>query len=139
MEFRKYKAVDSGAVREFYSILRVAIKGAKGIGRLDLLVNDQTVPRIMGKMPYADWKEWAIKRPEWIREDLGAAFERFVEGKWQDALNVTAADPQPWEPEGPKKERVTSSKATAGKRCRVQQQTGCGGDHLVPSAAGCES
>jgi hypothetical protein len=34
MEFRKYKAVDSGAVREFYSILRAAIKGAKGIGRL---------------------------------------------------------------------------------------------------------
>jgi hypothetical protein len=81
MEFRKYKAVDSGAVREFYSILRAAIKGAKGIGRLDLLVNDQTMPRIMGKMPYADWKEWAMKRPEWIREDLGAAFERFVERK----------------------------------------------------------
>ncbi len=57
MEFRKYKAVDSGVVREFYSILRAAIKGAKGIGRLDLLVNDQTMPRIMGKMPYADWKE----------------------------------------------------------------------------------
>ncbi len=60
MEFRKYKAVDSGTVREFYSILRAAIKGAKGIGRLDLLVNDQTMPRIMGKMPYADWKEWAF-------------------------------------------------------------------------------
>jgi hypothetical protein len=78
----------------------------------------------MGKMPNADWKEWAIKRPEWILEDLGAAFERFVEGKWQDALNVAAADPRPWKSEGPKKERVISSKATAGKRCRVQQQTG---------------
>jgi hypothetical protein len=114
MEFRKYKAADSGAVREFYSLLRAAI-GAKGIGRLDLLVNDQTVPRIMSKMPYTDWKEWATKRPEWIREDLGATFERFVERKWQDALNLAAAEPQPWEPEGPKKERVTSSKATAGK------------------------
>jgi hypothetical protein len=79
LEFRKYRVVDSGAIREFYSVLRAAIKGAKGIGRLDLLINFQTGPRIMGKMPYTDWKEWATKRPEWIQEDLGPAFERFVE------------------------------------------------------------
>ncbi len=36
VEFRKYKAADSCAVREFYSLLREAIKGAKGIGRLSL-------------------------------------------------------------------------------------------------------
>ncbi len=47
LEFRKYKVVDSSAVREFYSMLRVAIKGARGVGRLDLLVNDQTVPMII--------------------------------------------------------------------------------------------
>jgi hypothetical protein len=124
----------------------------------------------MSKMPYTDWKEWATKRPEWIRENLGATFERFVEQKWQDAINLAAAEPQPWEPKGPKKERVTSSKTTAekvpqghkgigktvgavnvvtqqspsraqvpawetpawaGRRCRVRQQTGCEGDHLV--------
>jgi hypothetical protein len=62
VEFRKYRATDSSAVREFYSILRAAIKGARSIGRLSLLINDQTVPRIMGKMPYTDWKEWATKR-----------------------------------------------------------------------------
>jgi hypothetical protein len=164
LEFRKYKVFESGAVRKFYSILRAAIKGARSIGRLDLLVND-TVPRIMGKMPYTDWREWATKRPEWVREDLGAPFERFVEQKWQDALNVAAAEPLPWEQEGPKREKVTSSKAAVEKapqghkgvaktvgsanvvtqqpvwgtqqptwgrrRCRVQEQTGCGGDHLV--------
>jgi hypothetical protein len=81
LEFRKYRVFDSGAVREFCSILRAAIKGAKSIGRLDLLINDQTVPKIMGKMPYIDWREWATKRPEWIKEDLGVAFERFVERK----------------------------------------------------------
>jgi hypothetical protein len=54
VEFRKYKAADSSAVREFYSVLRAAIKGARSIGRLSLLINDQTVPRIMGKMPYTD-------------------------------------------------------------------------------------
>jgi hypothetical protein len=54
VEFRRYKVTDSAVVREFYSLLRAAIKGAKGIGRLGLLVNDQTIPRIMGKMPYTD-------------------------------------------------------------------------------------
>jgi hypothetical protein len=115
VEFRKYKAADSGAVREFYSLLRAAIKGARSIGRLDLLVNNQMVPRIMGKMPYADWKEWATKRPKWMREDLGTTFERFVERKCQDALNVAAAEPQPWEPEGPRRERATTGKAAAEK------------------------
>jgi hypothetical protein len=81
VEFRRYKITDSAAVREFYSLLRAAIKGARGIGRLSLLVNDQTVPKIMSKMPYTDWKEWATKRPEWMQEDLASAFERFVERK----------------------------------------------------------
>ncbi len=78
LEFRKYRVFDSGAVREFYSILRAAIKGAKSIKRLDLLVNDQTVPKIMGKMPFADWREWATKRPEWTRE----TWERPSKGSW---------------------------------------------------------
>jgi hypothetical protein len=64
VEFRKYKAADSSAVREFYSIPRAAVKGDRSIGRLGLLINDQTVPTIVGKMPYADWKEWATRRPE---------------------------------------------------------------------------
>ncbi len=93
MEFRRYKVTDSTAVREFYSLLRAAIKGAKGIGRPSLLINDQTVPKIMSKMPYTNWKEWATKRPEWMQEDLASAFEKFVERKWQDALNIAAAEP----------------------------------------------
>jgi hypothetical protein len=119
LEFRKYRVFDSSAVRDFYSILRAAIKGARSIGRLDLLVNDQTVPRIKGKMPYTDWREWATKRPEWVREDLGTVFERFVERKWKDALNVAAAEPQPWE--GPKREKMTSSKAAAEKAPQGQR------------------
>jgi hypothetical protein len=50
----------------------------------------------MGKMPYADWKEWATKRPDWMQQDVAATFERFVERKWQDALNVAAAEPASW-------------------------------------------
>jgi hypothetical protein len=167
VEFRKYKAADSSAVREFYFLLRAAIKGAKGIGRLSLLINDQTIPRIMGKMPYTDWKEWATKRPEWMREDLGPTFEKFVERKWQDALNVAAAEPQPW---GLEREKTTTSKVAADRapqghkgankttgvvnvvsqqspprahsstwepsnwtwrKCRVQPQTGCDGNHVA--------
>jgi hypothetical protein len=112
VEFRRYKVADSAAVREFYSLLRVAIKGAKGIGRLGLLVNDQTVPKIMGKMPYTDWKEWATRRPEWMQEDLGSAFEEFVERKWQDALNIAAVEPSTW---GVEKEKTNPGQGTLDK------------------------
>jgi hypothetical protein len=96
VDFRRYKITDSAAVKEFYSLLRAAIKGAKGIGRLGLLINNQTIPKIMSKMPYTDWKEWTTKRPDWMQQDLTSAFERFVERKWQDALNIAAAEPASW-------------------------------------------
>jgi hypothetical protein len=42
------------------------------VGRLKLLINDQTIPipRTMGKMPYTDWKLLATSRPDWIHEDV---------------------------------------------------------------------
>jgi hypothetical protein len=107
VEFRRYKITDSAAVREFYLLLRAAIKGAKGIGRPDLLINDQTVPKIMSKMPYTDWKERATKRPDWMQENLASAFERFVERKWQDVLNIAAAEPSSW---GVEKEKISSNR-----------------------------
>jgi hypothetical protein len=48
----------------------------------------------MGKMPFADWKEWATKRPEWAQGNLGAAFEAYIERNWKDTLNVAAAESQ---------------------------------------------
>jgi hypothetical protein len=50
----------------------------------------------MSKMPYTDWKEWATKRPDWMKQDLTSALERFVVRKWQDALNIAAAEPASW-------------------------------------------
>jgi hypothetical protein len=100
LKFRKYKVYDNGAIREFYLILRAAIKGAKAIGRVELLTNDQTVPKIMRKMPFADWKERASRRPEWAHEELGAAFEIFVERKWRDALNVAVIESSGWDASG---------------------------------------
>jgi hypothetical protein len=40
VDFRRYKISDSAAVREFYSLLRAAIKGARRIGRIELLINN---------------------------------------------------------------------------------------------------
>jgi hypothetical protein len=51
VDFRRYKVIDSAAVREFYSLVRAAIKGARKIGRVELLVNDRTIPRIMSRIP----------------------------------------------------------------------------------------
>jgi hypothetical protein len=102
VDFRRYKIADSAAVREFYSLLRAAIKGARKIGRVELLINDQTIPRIMNKMPHNDWKEWATKRPDWMRQDATSAFETFIERKWLDALNIAATEPTPWRGDGEK-------------------------------------
>jgi hypothetical protein len=102
VDFRRYKIVDSAAVREFYSLVRAAIKGAKKIGRIEHLVNDQTIPRIMSKMPHADWKEWATRRPNWMGQDATLAFKEFIERKWLDALNIAATEPAPWREDGEK-------------------------------------
>jgi hypothetical protein len=112
VEFRRYKITDCAAVREFYLLLRAAIKGAKGIRKLDLLINDQTVPKVMSRMPYTDWKEWATKRPDWMQENLASAFEKFVERKWQDALNIAATEPSSW---GVEKEKISSSRGAQDK------------------------
>jgi hypothetical protein len=102
VEFRRYKAFDSIAVREFYSLVRAAIKGARRIGRIELLLNDQTIPRIMSKMPPFDWREWATKSSDWAGLDANLAFEEFIERKWLDAINIAATEPTPWKGEGEK-------------------------------------
>jgi hypothetical protein len=39
-KFRRYRAFDSGAVKEFYSFLRSAMMGARKAGLLHRLIND---------------------------------------------------------------------------------------------------
>ncbi len=79
----------------------------------------------MSKMPYTDWKKWATRRPEWMREDLGSAFEGFVERKWQDALKVAAAEPLPWSAE---KEKTTAARGPWTKRrTPTKELAGCPG------------
>jgi hypothetical protein len=49
VKFRSYKMFDNGAIREFYSLLRAAMMGARKAGLLHQLVNDQTLPRGRGQ------------------------------------------------------------------------------------------
>ncbi len=72
IKFKGYKAFDNGAVREFYSLLRSAMMGARKAGLLHRLINDQTLPGILAKMPTSDWKQWAKERPAWIGGVLDA-------------------------------------------------------------------
>ncbi len=51
IKFRKYRAFNNGAIREFYSLLRSAMLGARKAGLLHRLVNDQIMPGIMARMP----------------------------------------------------------------------------------------
>jgi hypothetical protein len=96
IKFRAYKPFDSGAVREFYSLLRAAMMGARKAGMLGRLINDQTLPGILGRMPPMDWRQWARERPDWTREPTEEVFWKFVDQKWRDALNVAAAEPPAW-------------------------------------------
>jgi hypothetical protein len=96
VRFRSYKAFDSGAIQEFYSLLRAAMMGAKKAGLLDRLINDQTLPGILAKMPTTDWRQWAKERPSWMTEAVEEAFWSFVDQKWRDALNIAMAEPPAW-------------------------------------------
>jgi hypothetical protein len=62
VKFRKYRAFDSGAIREFYSLLRSAMLGAKKASILHHLVNDQTLPSIMVRMPLEEIASSGLRR-----------------------------------------------------------------------------
>ncbi len=155
-KFKGYKAFDSGAVREFYSLLRAAMMGARKVGLLHRLINDQTLPGILAKMPANDWRQWAKERPLRIRGAAEEAFWTFVDQKWRDALNVAAAEPAGWnvgssgsgtqgaDKRGPAEAAKKLSQAAvhvvaveekppqaggSGKRCTFADVLGCPGQH----------
>jgi hypothetical protein len=57
--------------------------GARKAGLLHRLINDQTLPSILAKMPPNDWHQWARERPTWMREAIEEAFWTFVDQKWR--------------------------------------------------------
>ncbi len=146
VKFRKYGTFENGAIREFYSLLRAAMMGARKAGLLHRLINDLTLPSIMELMPLSDWNQWAKERPVWAGGMVEDAFWNFVDQKWMDFLNVSAAEPASWDqgaeyrggPEGPKRgkgERTAAKKGpSAGgdrlpRKCKFAELTGCSGSH----------
>ncbi len=113
VKFRGYKMFDNGAIREFYSLLRAAMMGARKAGFLHRLINDQTLPSILAKISPIDWRQWAKERPTWMREAIEDAFWSFVDQKWWDALKVAAAEPAGWGGKGaaPEGERRGAAEA----------------------------
>jgi hypothetical protein len=67
----------------FYFLLRLAIIGAREVNRLRKLINEQTVPCIMGHMPPLDWNQWAKERPSWAHDDVEEPFWRFIQSKME--------------------------------------------------------
>ncbi len=105
--------------------------GARKAGLLNRLINNQTLPGILAKMPPADWRQWAKERPAWMREAIEEAFWNFVDQKWRDALNMAAAEPPTWRagsggraahPEGGKKGEA----AEATKLANPARETAAG-------------
>jgi hypothetical protein len=123
LDFQRYRVYDNCAVKEFYSLLITAIKEARAVGHIGLLLNNQTIPKIVDKIPFSDWKEWATNHPEWVHDDVGDAFKKFLEQKWKDALNVAAAEPGGWEGNRVKAEK-TSAERAAGLARKVIATSG---------------
>ncbi len=130
--------------------------GARKAGLLGRLVNDQTLPSILAKMPPSDWRQWVKERPSWMRGAIEEAFWSFVDQKWRDVLNVAAAEPPSWgagsgrgvPPEGEKKGGMAEAKKLAkasvqltglggkrhrqgdsGRTCMFKDVMGCQGTH----------
>jgi hypothetical protein len=95
-KLQKRQAIDNTAIREFYSVLKTTIMRAKSVSLLKMIVNEQSLAAIMVKMPAADWKQWAMDRTNLIQGMVEAAFEKLVEQKWKDALNIAAAGWAGW-------------------------------------------
>jgi hypothetical protein len=47
-------------------------------------------------MLVADWKQWAMDMRNWIQGTFELAFEKFVEQKLKDVLNIAVAEPAGW-------------------------------------------
>jgi hypothetical protein len=56
VSFRRYKAFDNTAIREFCSLLRATVIGVVFISLFKMLVNKQSLVIIVGRMPATDWK-----------------------------------------------------------------------------------
>ncbi len=154
VKFRRYKICEHAAIREFCSLLRAAIVGARRVQLLPKLINEQTLLGIKARMPPEDWMQWAKERPQWVHKNMEEAFLSFVDKKWRDSLNVAAAKPafteysqdnkktalegmkktaqeQPKKiPEAKVNTAVAEAMEKAPKKCKFAEVQECTGTHL---------
>jgi hypothetical protein len=64
---------------------------AKAAWLVKMLINEQALIGIMGRIPVDDWKQWAKERPVWMQGEMNFAFEKFNQQKWMDSLNMAPA------------------------------------------------
>ncbi len=76
-------------------MLRATILWVKEVDllKMQMLINEQTLSSIMGKMPVVDWKQWVMKRPLWVKYKIEMAFGRFIEQKRRDGLDMAVTKP----------------------------------------------
>jgi hypothetical protein len=126
---------------------------------VDLLINDQTIPKIMGKMPFTDWKEWATKQLDNGSEETWGGTSRHMWKENGKMLSiVAAAEPQTWEADTAKRDRgyqekpawekpigvvrkntrlagaanvVTYQSPSGGRKGKFQDFMGCSGNHAM--------
>jgi hypothetical protein len=93
IKFGRNRAFEHGMIREFYSLLRSVLMGAKRVGLICRLINDQMLPSIIARMSLNDGNQWVTEEPIWIGDAVEDAFWNFVDQKWRDSPNVVAAEP----------------------------------------------
>jgi hypothetical protein len=83
MNFRRYRALDNVAIREFYTCFTATIMGTKSVGLLNMLVKQVSLATIMERMPAVSWKQWPMDRPNWIKGTVELAVKKCLEQKWK--------------------------------------------------------
>ncbi len=72
------QSIDNVLIRKYYSFLRSTILRPETVSLMKLLINEQTLFTIMGRMLAVNWKPWAVSRLVQIK-GVETAFERFAE------------------------------------------------------------
>jgi hypothetical protein len=60
---------------------------------LKMLVTEQSLTTNMGRTQAEDWKQWPMHMPNWVQGSVELAFEKFIEQKCRDVLNIAHMEP----------------------------------------------
>ncbi len=72
-------------IREFYFSFRATIKGVEAVGLVKMLINEQTLSNLMGRLLATDRKQWVVDKSMWIQGEVEIVC---VEQKREDAKYI---------------------------------------------------